>query len=88
MEHKKLQTEVSRLQKKIFLRVYYLGLYSDARDRKPKITIVYIRSNFISLSSRSVGRQCGAGVVHHTPYIFSVRGMAFTSCSRMLTSAL
>lgn len=44
MEHKKLQTEVSRLQKKIFLRVYYLGLYSDARDRKPKITMVYIRS--------------------------------------------
>ena len=40
VEHKKLQTEVSRLQKETFLRVYYLGLHSDVRDRNPKVTMV------------------------------------------------
>lgn len=39
---------------------------------------------FYISSSRSVGMWSGVGMVLHVPYIFSIRSMALTSCSKML----
>ena len=78
VEHKKLQTEVSRLQKETFLRIIL-----RCEGQKPQGNSG-LNKIILFLFSGSVDRQSGAGILHCTPYIFSIRDRALTSCSKIL----